>query len=68
MLAWGQEAVEIVEQAYQQGENAADALLHETLEVAAQSAGCPRKLLDKLPQGSLRRRIHDDITVMVIKL
>merc|ERR1711924_335495 len=57
-----EEAVEIAEQAFHRGENAADALLHETLEVAAQSAGCPRKLLDKLPQGSLRRRIHDDMT------
>jgi len=63
-----EDAVRITQSAIMQGKNPAAELLDETLEVAALSAGCPRKLLDKLPEGSLRRRIHDDITVIVIQL
>lgn len=63
-----EDAVRIVQAAILHDKNPAAELIDETLEVAALSAGCPRKLLDKLPEGSLRRRIHDDITVIVINL
>jgi len=63
-----EEAVKIVGRAERNGKDSAEALVQKCLGVAAQTAGCPRKLLEKLPAGSMRRRIHDDITVLVVML
>jgi len=63
-----EEAVLVVADAQQRGVDPASALMHQALEMASLSAGCPRKLLDKLPEGTLRRRIHDDISIQVIML
>jgi len=63
-----EEAVKIVQEATEQDRDPAESLIYHALSAAATNAGCPRKLLDKLPAGPLRRRIHDDITVVVVQL
>ena len=44
------------------------ALLEKAKEKAAQDARLTVEEMMKLPNGSMKRRIHDDITIVVIKL
>jgi pyruvate dehydrogenase phosphatase len=64
-----QEAVSIVETALAAGlrpEEAAIELVEAALSVAAKHRGITIEELKKLPQGSSRRSVHDDISVCVI--